>query len=141
MILKRRKNKSNTPIIFGLSLKDAIKLKTMIRPSLAAFKENRQSLTDWHNVGFRLKVALEVAKEHYVLETVSELQRCMDAVLAIKQRYATHQSLSATPEEIELFEMGLDAMDQIQDESTRRLLLDKFLAADRYMKALSAQKA
>lgn len=141
MLVKRRKTKSYTPIILGLSLKDATRLKTMIRPSLAAFKENRQSLTDWHNIGFRLKVALEIAKEHYVPQTVAELQACMDVILAMKQRYLLNKSLTVSAEEIELFEMGLDAMDQIQDESTRRLLLDKFLVADRYMKALEAHKA
>ena len=140
MFLKRRKTKSVTPIVFKLSKKDSDRLKNNIRPSLLAFKNGTQTATDWHNLGFRLKVGVGVAEVLYVKENVDELQKCLNVIHLLKDRYVVEKHFQATKEELDLIEMGLDATDQMQDESTRRLLLDKFLEADKYMKALAGKE-
>lgn len=137
MLLKRRKTKSNTPITIGLSKKESDNLKKLIRPSLQAFKENKQTPTDWQNIGFRLKVAVEIAKEFYSDENAEDLQKCLDVIIVLKERYLKTISFLATTKEVELMELGLDTMDELQDRTTRRILLDKHIVARDFMNKLS----
>lgn len=137
MKLQRKKLKSKTPIVFKLSKEQSDQLKSRIRPSLIAFKNNTQTATDWYNLGFRLKIAVEIGKENYQQQTVNELQECLDVIIYLKNQWVETKSFKATEEQITLLESGLDAMDQIQDETTRRMLLDKHLVARDYMLTLN----
>lgn len=111
MKLQRKKLKSKTPIVFKLSKEQSDQLKSRIRPSLIAFKNNTQTATDWYNLGFRLKIAVEIGKENYQQQTVNELQECLDVIIYLKNQWVETKSFKATEEQITLLESGLDAMD------------------------------
>lgn len=137
MILKKRKTKSVTPIVIALTQAQKESLKRMLQPSVKAFQENRATPTDWHNLGFRLKVGLEVAKECYSDENVGSFETCMDLILKLKERALTSQGFTTNSDEFEILTTGLEAVDEMQDQVTRRVLLDKHLIADRFMKRLA----
>lgn len=134
--LRKRKTTTNTPITIAVPKAQQDAIKRVPRQSLQAFKDNKQTPTDWYNLTFRTRIGFDLAHEVYTNETVVEMTECLNTCLAIKDRYLQTKLWTATPEEIESIEIGLDAIDQMQDETTRRVQLVAFKESDVYMKKL-----
>lgn len=133
---KSRKLKTYTPITIAVPKHLQDQIKKVPRQSLQAFLENRQTPTDWYNLTFRIKIGYDLAKEVYTQEAVDGMKQVLDACIAIKERYLQTKVMSMTLLESDLIEMGLDATDQMQDETTRRIQLEAFHESDRFMKRI-----
>lgn len=114
-------------------------LDTLIIPprlSLAAFKESKATMTDWFNVTFRIKVGLYIAEKAYQLQTEEGMRLAIIACLKIRDRKRDTNLLSITPYELADIEMGLDAVDAMQYENIRKLLLAAHTEAKKYVHQL-----
>lgn len=134
--LTKRKLKSYTPINIAVPKVLQDQIKRVPRLSLKAFIENKATSTDWYNLTFRSKIGLDLAKEVYTEEASVAMTDVLNACLGTKDRFVKTNVWSITEEEAELVLLGLDATDQMQDETTRRLQLDVFHLSDKYMKKL-----
>lgn len=127
----RKKPKSNTPIIFKVAKAQQEIIKKPPRISLQRFKENKADATDWYNIAFRISVGVNIARSDYVQETVDAMIEsfsvCESLFVNAKKDSGPHWS--ATPEQLEYLQEALDAVDQMQDETTRRVQLDAHLLA------------
>lgn len=137
-MLKLRKSKcvTKTPITIAVPKAQQDAIKRVPRVSLQAFKDNKNTPTDWYNITFRTRIGYDLAKEVYTHEAFVAMTECLDTCLIIKDRYLETKIWSATPEEIEIIEVGFDAIDQMQDETTRRIQLVAFKESDVYMKKI-----
>jgi hypothetical protein len=131
---KTRKYKSKTPIVFAIPSEQKKFLKSIPRLALTAFKENKATATDWYNVTFRLKACYEITKIAYENITVEAVKEVLDMLLEVQKRRTSDLDWLMSLEEIETLEIGLDAMDTIEDETTRRIQLDATLISKNYMK-------
>lgn len=116
-------------------------MKSVPHKALKAFKENIATDSCWYTLAFRLKVALELAKTDYQEITVEEISESFLAVLQVRKRFqeSVEQVWSATAQEIDAIEMGLEAVDIMQDETTRRHQLSAHHIADAYMKSITKE--
>lgn len=133
---KSRKLKTYTPITIAVPKHLQDELKRVPRASFQAFLDNKQNLTDWYNITFRIKIGYELAVKIYTEEAVQGMKNALDACMNIKDRYLDIKVMSMTLLESDLIELGLDATDQMQDETTRRDQLGSFHETDRFMKKI-----
>lgn len=135
----RKRPESHTPILLWLDPKQTAWLKEEPRHSLRLFEENKGKAIAWYNLAYRVRVGWELAKLIYTEETVGGFVVSVQATAAIHQRAKDNGGLlwEATPEEIELIRMGLDATDVMQDETLRRDQLKVYRQVDAYMKSIT----
>lgn len=127
---KKPKFKTYNPITFSIPATQQKILKSVPRHSFNKFKQGNADATDWYNITFRIKVAVEIAKVCYEQITVDEIQSVLTTLLDIKD----NSQWRANDEQLMAIESGLDAMDTLQDESTRRVQLDATHKAQTFMK-------
>jgi hypothetical protein len=132
----KSKLKSHTPINIAISKADSELLKRFPRLSLENIRNNNGIFKDWYNLTFRTKIGLEVANLVYTEEASAALKEVHDVCLKMLETYKQERCLSLTEQEYILLTDGLDAVDQMQDENTRRILLDIFKNSDKYVKKL-----
>ncbi len=132
----RTKLKSHTPITIAIPKHLMDSIKRIPRLSLESFKESRGSSTDWYNLTFRIKIALDLAKRYYTDEASEALVDVFEDCLNLYRNFKSTSKWSITEEQYDSILMGLDAMDQIQDETTRRDQLEVFKSSDLYVKKL-----
>jgi len=135
-VIKKKKCKSNTPIIFAVPKSVQDQIKRVPRLSLQAFKDNTQTPTDWYNIAFRIKIGLGIAESTYTDDAIIPMKEVLQVCLDIKDRYLETKVMSATIEECEAIEIGIDATDEMTDQTTRRIQLDAFHASDKFMKSI-----
>jgi hypothetical protein len=111
-------------------------LKQVPRLSLNAFKNKTQTITDWNNVTFRIKVGVELAKKIYTEETFSSMNEVLSVCLKLGEEYRKTNILNPTAEEIETMEIGIDAVDSMQDETLRKDQVIAYRTTDAFMKKL-----
>jgi hypothetical protein len=131
---KPRKLKSNTPITIAIPKAQKDKIRQLFERSITAIEKDGGTVTDWYNVGFRTKHALEIAKLVYVQDVVDQLEAIMGMVTA-KVKYHPelnwHKFDSSELADIKTMHETMCAM---EDEVTRRIQLDAILTTDKYMK-------
>jgi len=131
---KPPKYKTNNPITIAIPKAQIELIKKIPRQSLQAFLENKGDPTDWYNLGFRIRVECDLAREVYTEEAVVAMKEVLDRLLAIKDNYLLTDKLVFTVDDISLVELGLDYVDQMTDETTRRVQLAAFHESDKFMK-------
>lgn len=136
MLLKRKKPKSKTPIIFKLSKAEQEQIRLPPHESLAAFRAASHTATDWFNITFRIKVGYELAKACYTAEAVEGMLDTLHACLSIRARYLATLRWSATESELELLQLGIATTDLMQDDTTRRDQLKAHHTARTYVHEL-----
>ncbi len=132
----KSKLKSHTPINIAIPKHLADQIKKVPRLSLEAIKENRGTSTDWYNLMFRTKVGLDIACAVYTEEASRPMADIFNICLILKDRFLEEKKWYLTASEYEDLLAGLDATDQMQDETTRRLQLEIFKNSDLYIKKL-----
>ena len=135
----RSKLKTHTPINHAIPREQALHLKRIPRECLQRFKNKTPSGTDWYNLTFRIRICLDLARLYYVEDTIKEVQEVYDTCIAIKDNFKVTKLWQATEEQIAMLENGLDAMDQMQDENTRRNMLEPFKRSKIYVDKLVIQ--
>lgn len=132
----RKKPKSHTPIVFRLSkeMQDAIKRPPRI--SLNRFKTNQADATDWFNIAFRIRVGVQIAKEEYTQDTIDDMVKVFSFCDALYNRAKrdTGPDWSVSTEEEQYIENALDAVDIMQDETTRKTQLNAHHIAQKFMR-------
>jgi hypothetical protein len=121
----RKKPKSYTPIVFKINKELHEGIKQPPRTSLRRFREGIADATDWFNISFRIRVGIYLARAEYQQETVEDMT---DAFMLCDTIYTRAKQdngpdWTITPEEIDYIESALDAVDIMQDETTRRAQL------------------
>lgn len=141
LTLKKKppKYKTNTPITIAIPKAQVEMIKKIPRQSLQAFLENKGTPTDWYNLGFRIRIGYDLAKEIYTEEAVVAMKEVLDCLLDIKDNYLRSNQMVFTVDDINLVELGLDYVDQMTDETTRRVQLDAFHESDKFMKSIIKQ--
>lgn len=133
----RRKPLSNTPINFRISKEQQDAIKKPPHDSLNRFKNNKGDATDWCNITFRIRVAVYIARQEYVQETANELYSvlkvCEEILHTVMSQHPPVWTM--TQDQIETIQTGLEAMDDIQDETTRRIQLHAHLDAQKHIKS------
>ncbi len=133
---KKRKLKTYNPITIAVPKALQDQIKKVPRQSFQAFLDNKQTPTDWYNLTFRIRIGYNLAQAVYTQEAIVGMKEALDVCITIKERYLTTRLLSMTLRESDLMEMGLDATDQMQDETLRRIQLEAFHESDRFMKKI-----
>ena len=134
----RSKLKSRTPINIAIPKAFAENLKAIPRNSLLALATNKGTAKDWYNIAFRLTIGLEIAKEIYTSEASEAIKPLYETAISLMDRYIEEDLWYINKVEYEELLIGLEATDQMQDETTRRLQLDIFKYADAHVKKLIA---
>jgi hypothetical protein len=127
-----RKLRSHTPVVIAIAKKHELSLKLPSQLSLTALAEGKGTATDWFNLTFRLCVGFEVAKSEYTEPTAHQLNETLTIAKGIRAR-ANKGGWYASLEEVGLLRAGLNATDEMQDTTTRRVQLDAHLVAKKYM--------
>lgn len=130
----KSKLKSHTPINIAIPKHLTEQIKKIPRMSLAALSENRAKESDWYNLSFRTKIGLDLAKAIYTDEAFVAMEEVFQVCLDMKDRFLLKGIWSVSEDEYQLLKIGLDATDQMCDETTRRIQLEVFKASDLYVK-------
>lgn len=133
MNLKARKPNYKVSPLFALTVAEKNSLLRMLIPSIEALKQNSFQVTDWYNITFRLKAGVEIAKVIYTTENLKDMEESFSACLSIKNRYVKTSIFNVTENEISHILTGLDAVDQMQNEVTRKQLTEAHLKAEAYL--------
>lgn len=130
---KGSKLKSNTPLLFGLPAEAKQHLKNIPRIALKHFKENKAIAKDWETLMFRIRVAYESALLYYIEQTQLEIKEVCDVVEQSFHKQTNQDHWVLTEYEMQKIELGLDAMDEIQDNLTRKELLEPYRKTQAFM--------
>lgn len=132
----RKKPKSVTPIVFKIAKDKQEAIKKPPRVSLRRFFEGKADATDWYNIAFRIRVGVHIAKQEYVQDTIDEMNRAFTLcdLIYTNAKKETGPDWTITQEQIEVIQDALDAVDVMQDETTRRVQLDAHLVAQKLMR-------
>lgn len=134
MVVKARKPNYKTSPMFALTYKQKQALIDLLRPSIEALKKNVFHGTDWYNIGFRLKAGVEIAKVVYVESTVKDMEECLKNCMSIKDRFIETKHWTVTDEELQSILTGMEAVEEMQNQVTRRQMMDAHLIAEVFMK-------
>lgn len=121
--------KTNIPIVFGLTKTELELINKVPRMSLQAFLDNKQTNTDWYNLCFRLRVGCNIAKDVYIEQVYKDLTDILNILINIKEQYLVTNKLTMSVSDINSIEVGLDCIDDIVKETTRRDQLKAFREA------------
>lgn len=132
----RKKPKSLTPIVFKISKEKQDAIKRPPRTSLNRFRTNQADATDWFNVAFRIRVGVHIAKAEYQQQTITGMSEAFTFcdVLYTRAKKDTGPDWTVSADDIEYLESALDAVDVMQDETTRRVQLDAHHVAKKLMR-------
>jgi hypothetical protein len=132
----RKKPKSFTPIVFKLTKEQQEAIKRPPRTSLNRFRANQADATDWYNIAFRIRVGVHLAKEEYAQSTVNDMCEAFTFCDVLHNRCKKPNGVdwSVTKQEADYIEDALNAVDIMQNETTRRIQLDAHHAAKRILK-------
>lgn len=127
------KLKSNTPLLFGIDPVLKKRLKDQPRKALELFKQNKGNAWAWEALMFRVRSAYETSLQLYVEQTQSELKVISDLLEGTFAKQTSQEHWVLNEHEISEVEVALDAMDSIQDDCTRKQLLDPFVKTKAFM--------
>lgn len=128
--VQRKPVKTNPFIIMTkLSTKEKDLLNKKIYDNFRELADGKGNYSRWLDLLIRFHVALELAKQFYEQETIDGFQAIYYRLLSIKERCLMEDKWYLTDEDIDWIESGLEASNQVQDTTTRRLLLELHLKA------------
>jgi hypothetical protein len=131
----KKRYKTYNPVTFAVPKELKDKIRRVFELTIAAIKTNTGTVTDWYNVAFRTKHALEIAKVVYTDETVKEFQTIFDMlVLKASEHESNLNWFRFNENEVALVEDMHEAMCVMEDDVTRRIQLETIHITDRYMK-------
>lgn len=135
----KSKLKSRTPINIAIPKALADQIKKIPHLSLKALASNQGSSKDWYNITFRIRIGLDIAKEIYTEDASIAMQELYELTVKIMDRFIVEDLWYVTEQEYNDLLSGLEATDQMQDETTRRLQLEVFKRSDVHVKQLIAE--
>lgn len=131
----KKKYKTHNPVTFAVPKELKEKIRRVFELTITAIKTNTGTATDWYNVAFRTKHALEIAKVVYTDETVKEFQSISDMLVLKASEHETNPNWFRFNEnEVALVGDMHEAMCVMEDDVTRRIQLETIHIADKYMK-------
>ncbi len=133
---KERDTSAALPLIFGMSLEQAARLKRIPLDSLNKFQEHKAEKIDSTNIYLRLMTGLHIV-EHVIKthdidgDVLDPLKNAITAMRAVMFRNdeLPQTEWRMSPGEIVLIIEALDIVDQLQDQITRRDMLMSFRAS------------
>lgn len=129
----RSKLKTRTPVVIGISKSDLEILKRTPRDGLDRISAGQGNERDWFNLMFRARIGYEAATLIYTEEAKEAFEEVQETCMSIVNRYKTAKLWTVTQEEKSVILLGLDAVDQMLLENTRRIMLEIFKSADRFV--------
>ena len=135
----KSKLKSHTPINIAIPRALSEQIKRVPHLSLKALANNQGTSKDWYNITFRIHIGLSIAKEVYTDDAVVAMHQVYEQTTKIMDRFIEEGRWYTNENEYEDLLSGLEATDQMQDETTRRLQLEVFKNSDLHVKKLIAQ--
>lgn len=124
---------TKTPIVFAIPKAELERMRQLCRNHYALIVNKKGTINDVLNIAFRLKVGSVLAEKVYTEVTQEEFSPAFDSILSVIIRWTRDSVVSPTPEEFANIEAGMDAVDAMQMENIRRVLLDAHLAARKYV--------
>ena len=101
-----------------------IKLKPF--QALEKFRNGVATVDNWCTIAIRMDVGLVLAKQFFTEDTVKQFEEAHLMIQTLKTRYIETDVVRASPMEIDLLRMGLEATDSMQDEVSNKDLLDAY---------------
>lgn len=136
MTTKAHNREINIPILFAATKEQKTMIREPPRYSLKKVREGKGTGTDWYNLMFRIRSAKHIAQRTYEKPTQDQINEVYNALMAVMDRAvkvdATNPVYIYTAEELNLIEAGLDAMDAMEDQVMRRLLLEAMHIAKKH---------
>ncbi len=129
-----KKLKSKTPLLIAIPPDLKKHLCEVPRKALTKFSDKTANINDWETLMFRMRSCYEIAVDIYVPSTQEEILCIVNLLKDIFFRYQETKVFDLTKEDIEKIEIGLDAMDTMQDQVTRKDMLEPFYRTQKYMK-------
>lgn len=129
-----KKLKSKSPLLFGIAAEHKKHFIEVPRKALERFVNKTANMHDWEALMFRMRTCYEIALDIYVLNTQKEILFVVELLRDIFYRYQESKTFDLSEEDIKNIELGLDAMDTMQDQVTRKEMLGPFLRTRQYMK-------
>lgn len=129
----RKALKTKTPIVFGIPKAELERMKQLTRNHYKNVEAGTGNINDILNIAFRLKVGSELAAKVYTEVTQEEFSLAFESILAVVMRWVHEKTISPTAQEKVNIEEGMDAVDAMQMENIRRILLDAHLVARKYV--------
>lgn len=133
-----RETSAALPLIFGMSVEQAARLKRIPLDSLNMFQEKKATKLDSTNIYLRLITGLHIVKHVLPTHDISGeiLEPMENAVAAMRALMFRNDELPQTewrmsPGEFTIIIEALDIVDQLQDQVTRRDMLLSFRAAQK----------
>lgn len=130
---KQRNTSAVLPLIFGMSPEHAARLKRIPHDSLVNFQAKQGTKLDSTNIYLRLMTGMHIVerviKTHNIDgEVFAPLQNALSAMRSIMFRNdgVPQTKWHMSPGEYVLVQEGLDVVDQLQDQITRREMLMAF---------------
>lgn len=108
-------------------------IKSSIRKSFEIMASGDFTQRQWIDLLTRMMVGKILITKNYTEESVAEFAPCLKACIDIENRADkhNHEKWDMTEEEREILEAGLDAVDEVQDNTLRMEFLDAHHAADK----------
>ena len=136
-----KKIKTFTPLLIGLSKQQKEQLKNTPRFALKCLLANKGSSSDLNTLIFRMKWCYETAVDVYNEETQQQIKTVLDVLVKLFETCVKDENdfilNTLTRDEMDLLSIGLDAMDEMQDDVTRKQMLEPSYRARDFLRKLS----
>lgn len=114
---KTKKHRKSVPA-FGSFTKGDKLLSFSVRKALLAFKEGKGTPVDWFTICHRLSICLSLIEEHYIEQSLKEMNASMTVHLVVFARHQEGKPLEMSPQEFADIEAGIDAADTVEKQTT-----------------------
>lgn len=130
----KKKYKTYNPIVIAVPKAQKELMKSIPRVCLERCRAKISDATDWFNLSIRVRVAYEISLVVYTEETQAAIKEVFDNLMVVKDLRTSDKIWNYIDTDLSAIEEGLDAMDAIEEQTTRRVQLDAWYAARKYMK-------
>lgn len=136
-----KKVKTYTPLLIALADPEKEKLKRVPREAIERLLNGKGTVSDLSTLLFRLRWCYEISLVIYSSDTQHQIKEIVDNYVTFFTRYSKDEKgivfFTLTKEEKEDVFACLDCMDQMQDEVTRKQMLDPAYKARAFIASLA----
>lgn len=129
----KKKYKTYNPINIAIPKAQKDLIRSVPRASLKRCAEGICDANDWFNLTIRMKLAYEISLIVYTEETQGAIKEIFDLLNVVRDRRTEDKKWVFSKEELLAIEDGLDAVDEIEDQTTRRVQLEAWHSARKFM--------
>lgn len=128
-----KKVKSHTPLLFAITQEQKSRIRNVPQNALKAILDGVAVYSDLRAVMFRIRSCYEISKDIYIEENQEQFADIVKELEVVHNNFANTKVLTISREVFDKIQTGLDAAYEMDDQITRKQMLDPYYRTKLYV--------